>query len=88
MSEAIPDGFPAPTSEAQIVLSLVAKESPENLVSIASLFFHKFWLKADTKIAMTASFAPLIEKELGPEISNRILNAVSKFCCCSWVFTS
>ncbi|KAJ5713895.1 uncharacterized protein N7483_011076 [Penicillium malachiteum] len=61
MSDAIPEGFPAPTSDIQTALCLIGQECPEKL-------------RRDTKIVTRERFMAVIESQLGQETAERIKN--------------
>lgn len=77
MTEALPKGFPASTIDLQIALSIIYKESPESIASVAEKLFYIFWTKADTSIINSAQFAPLLESELDGATSSKALSIVS-----------
>ncbi|KAJ5183350.1 2-hydroxychromene-2-carboxylate isomerase [Penicillium capsulatum] len=78
MTEAIPEGFPASTVDLQTALSVIHKESPGSVASIAEKFFSIFWTKADTGIVNPAQFTPLAANELDGNTLSKVLNAVSR----------
>lgn len=79
MTDAVPEGFPASTIDIQTALCLIARESPEKLVSVVEKFYHIFWAEADTKIATPERFFAVLENELGEEATKNIQTTVSIF---------
>ncbi|CAI7655555.1 unnamed protein product [Penicillium viridicatum] len=74
MSEAIPEGFPAPTSDVQLALSLLATQFPNNLVSIVDKLYRGFWEEGSSKVLTESGFAAVFESELGAENAKQILD--------------
>ncbi|CAI7593998.1 unnamed protein product [Penicillium bialowiezense] len=73
MSEAIPEGFPAPTAEIQTVLSILAKEAPEQVVAVVQSLYSEYWGKANSKVLNPEGFSVILEQELGSELAERVL---------------
>ncbi|KAJ5691129.1 hypothetical protein N7488_011864 [Penicillium malachiteum] len=78
MSEAIPEGFPAPTSDIQTTLCLIGHEFPDKLAEITEKVYHIFWVEGDTKIATRERFMAVIESQLGQETAEHIKNKLEK----------
>lgn len=76
MSEAIPEGFPAPTAEIQTVLSILAKEAPEQVVAVVQSLYSEYWGKANSKVLNPEGFSVILEQELGSELAERVLAQV------------
>ncbi|KAJ5803450.1 uncharacterized protein N7503_005900 [Penicillium pulvis] len=77
ITDAVPEGFPASTIDIQTALCLIAKELPEELVSIVEKFYHIFWAEADTKIATPERFLAVLVNELGEEATEKIQNTLA-----------
>ncbi|KGO70278.1 Major facilitator superfamily domain, general substrate transporter [Penicillium italicum] len=74
MSEAIPKGFPAPTSEVQLALGLVATQFPNTLVPIVDKLYRGFWEDGNSDVLTQSGFAAIFESELGAENAKQILD--------------
>ncbi|KAJ5893816.1 hypothetical protein N7495_005507 [Penicillium taxi] len=70
MTEQLPVGFPATTTDIQARLSVVAKEYPDYMGPLLEKLYHIFWAKADTTIVTPAQFTPIIESVLGENAQN------------------
>ncbi|KAJ6086583.1 hypothetical protein N7467_005497 [Penicillium canescens] len=73
MSEAIPKGFPASTTEVQLALCAIAINVPEKLVSVAEKLFRGFWEDGDSAVLTSAGFLPILEEELGADNAQDII---------------
>lgn len=76
MSESIPKGFPASTSEVQLALSLLATQFPNKLVPIADKLYRGFWEEGNSNVLTQSGFAAVFESELGAENAKQILEKV------------
>jgi hypothetical protein len=76
MSEALPEAFPASTSEVQLALCLLAKQYPDKLVPVVGNIYRAFWEDGDSNILTQPGFCSVFESELGAEIARRILDEV------------
>lgn len=76
MSEAIPEGFPAPTSDVQLALSLLATQFPDKLVPISDKLYRRFWEEGNSNVLTESGFAAVFESELGAENAKQILDQV------------
>ncbi|KAJ5462306.1 hypothetical protein N7530_010511 [Penicillium desertorum] len=74
MSEALPEAFPASTSEVQLALCLLAKQYPDKLVPVVGNIYRAFWEDGDSNILTQPGFCSVFESELGAEIARRILD--------------
>ncbi|KAJ5781260.1 hypothetical protein N7457_006420 [Penicillium paradoxum] len=74
MSEAIPEGFPASTSEVQSALSLVATKFPDKLVPIVDKLHRGFWEEGKSSVLTQSGFASIFEDELSADNTRHILN--------------
>ncbi|EKV06499.1 DSBA oxidoreductase [Penicillium digitatum] len=76
MSEAIPEGFPASTSDVQLALCLLATQHPEKLVSIVDKLYRGFWVEGNSNVLTQSGFAAVFESELGAENTKQILDQI------------
>lgn len=76
MCEAIPEGFPASTSDVQVALSLLATQFPDELVPIVDKLYRGFWEEGNSKVLTESGFAAVFESELGAENAKQILDQV------------
>jgi hypothetical protein len=76
VTEALPEGFPASTTDIQTALCLISEESPEKALAISAKFYHTFWAEADTKITTPERFMAVIEEVMGEAIPNLIKDKV------------
>ncbi|KAJ5593441.1 hypothetical protein N7537_010345 [Penicillium hordei] len=74
MSEAIPEGFPASTSDVQRALSLLATQFPDKLVPIVDKLYRGFWEEGSSKVLTESGFSAVFESELGAENVKQILD--------------
>lgn len=79
MSEALPEAFPASTSEVQLALCLVAKQCPDKIIPIMDKIYRGFWEEGDANVLTQPGFSPIFESELGPENAKRIMDEVRFF---------
>ena len=77
MSEAIPKGFPASTTEVQLALCAIAINVPEKLVPVAEKLFRGFWGDGDSAVLTSAGFLPILEEEFGADNAQDIIEQVS-----------
>jgi hypothetical protein len=80
MSEAIPKGFPASTTEVQLALCAIATHVPERLVSVTEKLYRGFWANGDSTVLTSTGFFPILEEELGADSAKDILKQVSDVC--------
>ncbi|KAJ5971477.1 uncharacterized protein N7479_001395 [Penicillium vulpinum] len=74
MSEAIPEGFPASTSDVQLALSLLSTKFPDKLIPIMEKIYRGFWEEGNSDVLTQPGFSTLFESELGAENAKRILD--------------
>lgn len=76
MSEALPEAFPASTSEVQLALCLLATQCPDRLVPAVDKIYRGFWEEGNSNVLTQAGFSDIFEGELGAETAKRILDEV------------
>ncbi|CAI7591850.1 unnamed protein product [Penicillium glandicola] len=74
MSEAIPKGFPASTSDVQLALCVLASKYPDKLIPVAEKIYRGFWEDGDSDVLTQPGFSAVFESELGAENAKRILD--------------
>jgi hypothetical protein len=77
MSEAIPKGFPAPTTEAQLALCTIASHMPEKLVPVTDKLYRGFWEDGDSDVLTSSGLLHILKEELGADNAKIILEQVS-----------
>lgn len=76
MSEAIPEAFPASTSDVQFALSLLATQFPDKLVPTVDKLYRGFWEEGSSRVLTESGFTALFESELGTENAKQIVDQV------------
>jgi hypothetical protein len=77
MSEALPEGFPANTSDVQLVLCVVAATFPDKLVPIVENIYRQYWEEGKSSVLTQAGFTPILEAEIGVGSTKSIIEVVS-----------
>jgi hypothetical protein len=76
MSESIPVGFPASTTDVQLSLCLLAKEKPDKLVTTVEKIYREYWAEGNSQVLIPDGFSAIFEEHLGTELANYILRKV------------
>ncbi|CAG8902724.1 unnamed protein product [Penicillium egyptiacum] len=74
MSEALPQAFPASTSEVQLALCLLATQHPDSLLPVVGKIYCMFWEDGNSNVLTQPGFSAILEGELGAENARRILD--------------
>jgi hypothetical protein len=76
MSESIPVGFPASTTDVQLSLCLLAQEMPDKLVTTVEKIYREYWAEGNSQVLIPDGFSAIFEEHLGTELANYILRKV------------
>ena len=74
--EQTPAGFPSLTVAPQRALCAISQKAPERFVPAVEALFQSYWVEANSQIGQPEGFGPVLEKVLGKEGAQQILNAV------------
>ncbi|KAJ5463726.1 hypothetical protein N7475_008670 [Penicillium sp. IBT 31633x] len=78
MSEDIPKGSPASTSNVQRALGVVATGIPDKLALIVERIYLKCWKEGNSNVLTQAGFVVIFEEALGAESAMHIIDETSK----------
>ncbi|EAW10254.1 putative 2-hydroxychromene-2-carboxylate isomerase [Aspergillus clavatus NRRL 1] len=75
--ERTPEGFPPLTLTVQRALCAVSQQTPNKLIPTIEALYHSFWVNGNAKIGQPEGFGPVLEKVLGREGAEEVLQAVN-----------
>lgn len=79
MISQMPEGFPPLTLPTQRALCAISLKFPEKLVPTLEAFFRSFWADGNPKIGQPEGFVPVLEKVIGKNGTQEVLQAVCAF---------